>query len=247
MWSDASRRDKILQVLREPTTGRTAHSKTKDGSRGYQSSNPASSSAANATDELRSATKPTKALVIKLKLRQLAMRLSKLPPHPCNSLELEQYQTEGNLAATWLHRIDAIDGLKGKTVIDLGAGNGILGRGAQILGAEVIFVECDEDAGKLCQNLGETIIGYLGEVNIPSADIVITNPPWGVQKRGADRIFIDTALQCAPVVHIMHSALANHLPDGEIILSGKFRMPARYGHHTSKMGTTEIKCLRIVR
>ncbi len=185
--------------------------------------------------------------MIKLKLRHLAISLSKLPPHPCNDVSLEQYQTEGDLAAMWLHKIDTIDGFEGKKVVDLGAGNGILGHGAQLLGADVTFVECDPDASRLCERLGDTICGFVGEVNIPKADIVITNPPWGVQKHGADRVFIEAAMDCAPIVHIMHSSSANHLPDGQVILSGDFRIPARYGHHTKKMGTTEIKCIRIAR
>jgi len=182
--------------------------------------------------------------VIKLKLRHLAIALSKLPAHPCNSVELEQYQTEGNLAALWLSQIDGFDGLDGKTVLDLGAGNGILGHGAQLLGADVTFVECDIDAAELCQKLGKTIIGRVGEIDLPKVDIVICNPPWGVQTHGADRVFIEAAQQCAPVVHMMHSAAATHLPEGEIILEGEFRMPATYQHHSSKMGTTSIKCWR---
>lgn len=182
-----------------------------------------------------------------MRLRHLAIALSKLPRHPCNSVELEQYQTEGNLAAKWLMLIDEIDGLKGKTVLDLGAGNGILGHGAQLLGADVIFVECAEDAAKLCQNLGQTIVGKVGEVELPNVDIVITNPPWGVQTKGADRIFFETALEVAPVLHIMHNANAKHLPEGTKILDAEFRMPATYGHHTSRTGTTSITCWRIER
>ena len=34
-----------------------------------------------------------------LKVKQLAIALSKLPVHPQNSAFLEQYQTEGNIAA----------------------------------------------------------------------------------------------------------------------------------------------------
>ena len=179
-----------------------------------------------------------------MKLRHLAIALSKLPAHPCNSVELEQYQTEGNLAALWLSQIDGFDGLEGKTVLDLGAGNGILGYGAQLFGAEVTFVECDIDAAELCKKLGNTIVGKVGEVDLPEVDIVICNPPWGVQTHGADRAFIDAALQCAPIVHMMHSAAATHLPEGQIILEGEFRMPATYHHHTSKMGATAIKCWR---
>ncbi|CAI8164306.1 MAG: Uncharacterised protein [Methanobacteriota archaeon] len=175
------------------------------------------------------------------------MALSRLPKHPCNDVELEQYQTEGDLAARWLMEINSRDPLQGKKVIDLGSGNGILGHGAQLLGAEVIFVECDNDAANLCRELGETLEGHVGEIEIPDADIVISNPPWGVQKHGADRIFIETAMQIAPVLHIMHSAQATHLPQGEIILEGEFRMPATYLHHSSKTGTTSVKCWRITR
>lgn len=185
--------------------------------------------------------------MIKVKLRHLAISLSKLPTHPCNSVDLEQYQTEGDLAAMWLSRIDAHDGLNGKTVLDLGAGNGILGHGAQLLGAEVTFVECDKEAAALCEKLGKTIIGRVGEVELPEVDIVISNPPWGVQTHGADRVFIDAAIQCAPIVHMMHSAAATHLPEGEVILEGEFRMPATYQHHSSRMGATAIKCWRFTR
>lgn len=186
-------------------------------------------------------------MVIEMKLRQLAIQLSKLPPHPCNNVDLEQYQTEGDLAALWLAQIDGYDGLEGKKVLDLGAGNGILGYGAKLLGADVTFVECDVDAAELCKKLGNTIIGRVGEVDIGEADIVIMNPPWGVQQKAADKPFIEAALTAAPVVHILHSGNATHLPDGEIILEGEFRMPATYSHHTSKMGTTKIKCWRITR
>ena len=152
-------------------------------------------------------------MVIALKLSPSGDFVIKLPNHPCNSIELEQYQTEGDLAALWLAQIDAHDGLEGKTVLDLGAGNGILGHGAQLLGADVTFVECDEDAANLCQKLGPTIIGRVGDIELPNVDIVITNPPWGVQTHGADRAFIDAALESAPVVHMMHSAAATHLPE----------------------------------
>ena len=98
-----------------------------------------------------------------------------------------------------------------------------------------------------CQELGPTIVGRVGEIDLPSADIVITNPPWGVQTHGADRAFVDAALECAPVVHMMHSAAATHLPDGKVILEGEFRMPAVYQHHNSRMWASNIKCWRFTR
>ena len=77
----------------------------------------------------------------------MAIELSKLKPHPHNSVELEQYATEGDLAAFWLLAIDQLDNLENRTVVDLGSGNGILGLGTVFLGAKrVILVEADEQA-----------------------------------------------------------------------------------------------------
>ena len=79
--------------------------------------------------------------------KHLAIKLSKLQPHPCLDVQLEQYATEGDLASYWMLAVDQLDELDGKTVLDLGAGNGVLGIACLLLGAKhVHFVECDEDA-----------------------------------------------------------------------------------------------------
>ena len=110
-----------------------------------------------------------------MRQRHLAMRLSSLEPHPCQSVELEQYPTEGNLAAAWLTKIDLGDGLAGKHVLDLGAGNGVLGIGAAFLGAKhVTLVECDPPTvDVLQQNVREveaesisTVINSLSLIHI---------------------------------------------------------------------------------
>eukprot|EP00438_Fugacium_kawagutii_P006899 Skav221023 [mRNA] locus=scaffold576:21245:37450:- [translate_table: standard] len=72
------------------------------------------------------------------------MRLSELPRHPARNPKLEQYATDGDTAARWLMGIDKQDPFKElqEAVVDLGAGNGILGIGALLLGApRAIFVE----------------------------------------------------------------------------------------------------------
>ena len=55
--------------------------------------------------------------------KHLAIRLSKLTPHPCKDVTLEQYATEGDLAAYWMLAVDQLDDFEGKVVADLGAGN----------------------------------------------------------------------------------------------------------------------------
>ena len=179
-----------------------------------------------------------------LKVKQLAIALSKLPVHPQNSAFLEQYQTEGNIAAKWLHLIQGLDGLSGKSVLDLGAGNGILGHGAQLLGAKVIFVEMDKEAASLCERLGETICGDVTKVKLPNVDIVIMNPPWGVQRKGADRAFLEAAKASGKIVHFMHSSHAQHLKSFQSVMKGTFRLPGKYTHHTSQTSDTPFTCYR---
>ena len=179
-----------------------------------------------------------------LKVKQLAIALSKLPVHPQNSAFLEQYQTEGNIAAKWLHLIQGLDGLSGKSVLDLGAGNGILGHGAQLLGAKVIFVEVDKEAASLCERLGETICGDVTKVKLPKVDIVIMNPPWGVQRKGADRAFLEAAKASGKIVHFMHSSHAQHLKSFQSVMNGTFRLPGKYTHHTSQTSDTPFTCYR---
>ena len=95
-----------------------------------------------------------------MRQRHLAMRLSSLQPHPCQSVELEQYPTEGNLAAAWLTKIHLGDGFADKHVLDLGAGNGVLGIGAAFLGAKhVTMVECDSSSVEVLENNVQVVEG----------------------------------------------------------------------------------------
>ena len=140
-----------------------------------------------------------------MRQRHLAMQLSSLTPHPCQSVELEQYPTEGNLAAAWLTKIGLGDGFEGKHVLDLGAGNGVLGIGAAFLGAKhVTMVECDPmtvevlrenvrnvDGMAMCTVLESRVEGRPLTLELP-VDMVIMNPPWGVQTQRADRAFFET-------------------------------------------------------
>ena len=51
------------------------------------------------------------------------MLLSSLPPHPCGDIELEQYTTSGDIAASWLAQIAAFGDLStDSSIADLGAG-----------------------------------------------------------------------------------------------------------------------------
>ena len=201
----------------------------------------------------------------------MAIELSKLKPHPYNSVELEQYATEGDLAAFWLLAIDQLDNLENRIVVDLGSGNGILGLGTVFLGAKkVILVEADEEAcliskqntEKINQKFSaqiETIHAVIGsqELEIPKqTDIVVMNPPWGFQTEKADRPLLELAFSLdATAIYVLHSAKAKHVSaiakdfgyEGEIVFETDFRLPPIYSHHSKKKATTDARCWRFHR
>lgn len=192
-----------------------------------------------------------------MRLRHLAMTLSSLPPHPQTDVELEQYATEGDFAARWIAEIVQLGDLEPQTrVVDLGAGNGILGIGCFIAGANsVLLVEKDERCHHTFEGV-EWLIGDVSEWKRNDVDLVIMNPPWGVQTNKADRPFLDAAFcSDAGVVYLLHSANAKHIEgiaksydwEGEIILSGNFRIPALYDHHNASSGGTDVSIWRFMR
>ena len=153
-----------------------------------------------------------------MRLRSLAIKLSKLEGISNPDLNLEQYQTEGEIAARWLFDIQSFNDLKpGCRVVDLGCGNGILGIGAVLLGAEsAILVDSDVESCEVstrnAQSLGisdrvEIINSKIGEkdIEIREADIVVSNPPWGTQK-ASDRPFLEEIISIGTIAHLMHSS-----------------------------------------
>ncbi len=123
---------------------------------------------------------------------------------------LEQYPTPPEIAVKFLNM--AYKDIKGKVVFDLGCGTGVLSIGAAILGAKfVVGVDIDFEALKVAKRnllLANEIYGKL-QVYFINADVrvfnfkcetVIMNPPFGMQRKGADREFIECAIKGARVV-----------------------------------------------
>jgi putative methylase len=148
--------------------------------------------------------------LIKLKKKALEKILQKIPLHPEPKAYLEQYSTPAYIAADALFL--AYPDIIGSKVVDLGCGTGIFAIGAKLLGAkECIGVDKDEKAiavaEQFCKSLNLKRIKFkVCRVRDfkKNCDVVIQNPPFGAQKKHADRVFIKKALELAPIVYSFH-------------------------------------------
>ena len=152
-----------------------------------------------------------KRLVRKLDLERF---ISKIEPHPAPKASLEQYTIPADLAAEILYVVAYVyDGIIEKTVVDLGCGTGRLALGAAFLGArEVVGIDIDKTAVSVARRNAEKlglkdktdwIVEDIG-VAVGSFDTVLQNPPFGVQKRGADRSFITKSIELGHSIYSLH-------------------------------------------
>lgn len=135
---------------------------------------------------------------------ELIRRLDRLAGFPSPRAADEQVRTPAEAAAEMLLEAAGRDDLADRVVADLGCGTGVLSVGAAMLGARrVIGIDRDpaaialarENAGSLVAriDLREGDVASFGE----TVDTVVMNPPFGAQRRGADRPFWETALAVA--------------------------------------------------
>jgi putative methylase len=154
-----------------------------------------------------------KRLVWKLDLK---FSLSKIKPHPRPRAYFEQYTIPSDLAAEILFIAAYVyDDIIGKTVIDLGCGTGRLAIGAALLGAEeTIGIDIDRlaiDVARknskrfLLKDKTHWIVGDISVI-VGHFDTVLQNPPFGVQRRGADRKFIKKSLEIARKIYSLHKS-----------------------------------------
>jgi len=200
----------------------------------------------------------------------LAIVLSKLEGYEKPKIELEQYKTDPEIAAQIIHFAMMKGDIKGKVVVDFGAGTGILGIGALIYGAKkVFFVDVDRDALKICERNLEFVKNQLNDKKIKNkailvnkevkefnekVDVVLQNPPFGVKKEHADRVFLEQAFKIADVVYSMHKIESKKFIE-EIssknnfkitnILEFEFPIKMTYRFHTRRIYRFKIGCWRM--
>lgn len=152
-----------------------------------------------------------KRLVRKLDLEKA---ISEIETHPTPKAYFEQYTISSRVAAeilfmaTYVYN-DIID----KTVVDLGCGTGRLAIGAALLGAKETFgVDVDKVAVNIAQKNAETMDvkermhWIIADIDVMQRtfDTVLQNPPFGVQRRRADRKFIKKSLELGHKIYSLH-------------------------------------------
>ncbi len=185
-------------------------------------------------------------------------------------VSLEQYPTPANIAAAVLFAAHMEhDDIKDKKVCDLGCGDGIFAIGAALLGAShVVGLDVQSKALKVSQKNSaslrteNTTDWVLGDVTsfkvLGPVDTVVTNPPFGVKKRGADLSFLRKAISLAKVTYSMHLAgeknrafLDSKIEDlgGKItqVETFEFPIPRLYKFHRKQKHLVGVDLYRICR
>jgi len=143
------------------------------------------------------------------------MILQGLEEVPSPDPQSEQYPIPANLAAEILNIARIRGDIVGRKVADLGCGSGKLALGAAIMGAEeVLGVDKDREAIEITNRNIDRLKGLLrGKIELLCCDIsqwqgkfdtVVQNPPFGAQKKRADRAFLLKAMECAPRIYSLH-------------------------------------------
>lgn len=206
-----------------------------------------------------------KRLVRRLDLERL---LQSVETHPSPKAFLEQYTIPVDVAADMLFQAAyAHDDVIEKTVADLGCGTGRLAIGAVLLGArKAVGIDIDRVAVKTAKSNAEKLklrkktSWAAGDIDVLHGcfDAVLQNPPFGVQKRSADRRFLLKALELAPAIYSLHKSgegnrdfikrfIERHGGKVTSIFQMKLNIPRMFKFHTKLRHEVDVDLYRIER
>ncbi len=199
-----------------------------------------------------------------MKKNELERKLQKLDTIKEPKASWEQYSTPAAVAADVLFMAYSRGDIQGKRVADLGCGNGIFSIGATLLGAaSVVALDIDPACIATARANAETLgleIEFL-ELDINSAEIkvdtVLQNPPFGAQRRGADRPFLEAAMRIGKVIYSLHMADTEDFLQRMVASAGgyiafqkryKFQIPHMFAFHAKQKKEIEVilLCIRMV-
>ncbi len=193
----------------------------------------------------------------KIKKKELEMILQRVYDFPDPKPELEQYLTPASIAADILFK--AIENIDGKKVVDLGCGTGIFAIGSALLGADAVGVDIDEKAVERAENFcaenGINVRFVCSDISDFSerCDTVIMNPPFGAQRKHADRKFMDKAIEIANIIY--HLCLDGNFveryykdksKETQKIGGYSFEIKHRFDFHTKDKREYEVSLIKVI-
>ncbi|HLC58836.1 MAG TPA: METTL5 family protein [Candidatus Nanoarchaeia archaeon] len=181
--------------------------------------------------------------------KKLSIELSKIKPLTSFNVDLEQYPTDCNLVSDILWNAFQNSDILDKVVADFGCGNGVFGIGALLLGAKsVYFLDKDKKALDVCkENLENLNFNNFKLINSDvidfnkKVDTVLMNPPFGVQNRKADKVFLETAMKYSKVIYSIHKIESKNFIEQlakehgfniDRIIEEEFKIGKIYSFHT---------------
>lgn len=198
-----------------------------------------------------------------MRRKRLEIALQKLRPLEERSARLEQYQTPATVASDVLWEAFSAGDIHGRSVADLGCGNGIFCIGAKLMGAgRSAGIDVDPGAVKVAREnadmLGVEVELSEGDVSSMAGafDTVLMNPPFGAQTRHADRAFVEKALFLAPVAYSLHNDGSQEFVGSMVGALGgrsepikryKFEIPYAFEFHRKANETISVVLLRLER
>lgn len=200
--------------------------------------------------------------------RALERRLADLDGFDAPRLDLEQYRTPAELAASVVHRADLHGDVSGRTVVDLGSGTGVFALGAALRGASrVVGVERDAAAIDIARRNERRLdpsasIGWLrGDATriplCPEGPVtVLMNPPFGAQRGNvhADRAFLATGAELAAVSYSVHNENSRDFVAAFTedwggtpthAFAARMSLPRQYDHHAADASEIGVEVFRI--
>jgi putative methylase len=202
------------------------------------------------------------ARTIRIRKRDLAIKLQKISPHPKPKVTLEQYTIPADLAAEILFSACYVYGdIDGRRVVDLGTGTGRLAIGAALLNAEyVVAVDVDPlsltVAAENSKLFGVHVDWVLANAETIRGQVntVIMNPPFGTRQPHADIKFLNLALEIGEVVYSIHKSstrrflsqwIQNRGYEASEILTSKMEIPHQFTFHRKERRFVEVCVIRI--
>jgi len=162
-----------------------------------------------------------------IRKRSLEIILSRLDDMNDPAPDLEQYRTPSDAVSDMLFLAASLGDIEGRSVAELGCGGAPFLIGAVLLGASRGYgCDIDERAVRLALSNTDRVrserpdMPGWADLTIEQADVsdpgfapplvhtVLMNPPFGAQARGADRPFMDRAMEMASVIHSVHNGVS---------------------------------------